>query len=101
MPPDVDKVGNFDAKMVDSPTTPVFGTLIVDVETPSPHGEEDISRASQFTVEKNLCTHMLAPPCDGHLDVARKQMSMMEIERHGSPLCDKGYCVDLDACPKQ
>jgi hypothetical protein len=82
--PDIAQVADLDAKMVDNAATSLFGNLIVDVETTSPYGEENVSRASQFIVEENLCTHMLAPPCDGRLDIACKQMSMMEIERHGS-----------------
>jgi hypothetical protein len=82
--PDVAEVGDLNAKMMDGPAALISWSLIVNVKTPGPHGEEDVSRPAQFFIEENLGTHVLAPPIDSRVDVACKQMSMMEIKRHDS-----------------
>jgi hypothetical protein len=69
--------------MMDGSAALISWWLIVDVETPSPHSEEDVSGATQFSIENDLGADMLAPPFDSRVYVACKQMSMMEIERHG------------------
>jgi hypothetical protein len=73
---------NLATKMVYGPSSLISGRLIVDVEAPGPNRQEDVSRARQFLVEENLGAHMPTPPFERRLDIARKQMSMMEIERH-------------------
>jgi hypothetical protein len=70
--------------MMDGSATLISWSLIVDVETPSPHGKEDVSRPAQFVIKNNLGTHVLAPPFDSRVGVACKQMSMMVMERHDS-----------------
>jgi len=50
----------------------------------SDDGEKHVPRASQFVVEEHLGAHMPAPPFDRRVDIARKQMNVVEIERHGS-----------------
>jgi hypothetical protein len=66
--------------MVDAAPASISGSLIIDVETSRPHGEKDIPRTSQLIVEENFGAHILAPPSDGRVDVAGKNMSAMEIE---------------------
>src|SRR5262249_16987602 len=78
------QVPDLDAKVVDGPAASIPGSLVVDVETPGPDGEKHAPRASQFVVEEQLGAHMPAPPFDRRIDIARKQMNVVEIQRHGS-----------------
>jgi hypothetical protein len=66
--------------MMDGAAAGISRRLIVNVESPGPHGEKDVPRAGQFIIEEHLGTDMPTPPRDGGVDVGCKQVRVMEIE---------------------
>lgn len=92
--PHIAQVYDLDPEMMDGAPALIFRRLVVKVKAATPHREKNIPGACQFIIEENLGVHVPAPPLNARVNVGRKDVSMMEIERHSLRSFSSVICVD-------
>jgi hypothetical protein len=63
----------------------VLESLVVKVQAPSADAQEGVARAAEVAIEANLRVKGLDVPFDSEVEIARKQMGVVEVDHLSGP----------------